>query len=80
VGKVESSTWPRRFRTYWCVVDGQGTAYLVSASLRRENSVRKFLQDADKPRVGWPWWRRHGYSCQRVDIKVRNAKVPSHGR
>lgn len=66
-----TSKWPRRFRTFWCVVDGRGTAYLVSARAKRSKSIAAFVQDVAKSR--WPWWRRHGYSCQRVDIKVRNA-------
>lgn len=65
--------WPRRFRTFWCVVDERGTAYLVSASIRRATSIARFLDDADKTNGGWAWWRRRGFSCQPCDIKVRNA-------
>lgn len=74
-----SPKWPRHFRTYWCVVDGRGTAYLVSARLNRSKSIAAFLADADKSgRPDWRWWKRINYSCQHVDIKVRNSKVPPH--
>lgn len=68
------SNWPRKFRTFWCVMDGQGAAYLVSARTRRANSIIAFLNDVDTKRGDWRWWRRIGYSCQRADIKVRRAK------
>ena len=67
------SGWPRKYRTFWCVVDSQGTAHLVSSSLRRSTSIARFLDDASKTGQGWSWWRRNGYSCQLCDIKVRNA-------
>ena len=71
--------WPRKFKTYWCVTDGRGTAYLVSARVRRSSSIDAFIRDAGKPRKGWPWWRRIGYSCQRVEIKVRSAPLSRQG-
>jgi hypothetical protein len=66
-------SWPRKFKTYWCVVDSRGTAYLASARTNRRRSIRAWLDDADKSGRGWRWWYRAGYSCQRVDVKVRNA-------
>lgn len=66
------SNWPRKFRTFWCVVDTQGTAYLVSARTRRSKSIAAFLGDADKAKRGWRWWRDIGFSCQRCDIKIRS--------
>ena len=67
-----SARWPRRYRTFWCVIDPRGTAYLVSARINRSKSIAAFLDDADKTQRDWPWWRHYKYSCQRVDIKVRN--------
>ena len=52
------------------VVDNRDTAYLVSARINRSKSIMAFLNDADKVKKGWPWWRGIGYSCQRVDIKI----------
>lgn len=64
--------WPRKFRTFWCVVDPRGTAYLVSARLNRSRSITAFVQDAGKVNQ-WSSWYRWGYRCQRVDIKCRAA-------
>lgn len=66
--------WTRRFRTFWCVIDNRGTAYLFSARTRRSKSIAVFLADVDKVMRDWPWWRRIGYSCQRCDIKVRSSQ------
>jgi hypothetical protein len=66
--------WPRRYKTYWCVSDSRGTAYLSSARIQRSKSIIAFLNDVDTRRGDWRWWRRAGYLCQRVDIKVRNAQ------
>lgn len=67
--------WPRRFRTYWVVTDGRGTAYLATAREKRSRSIAAYLADADKTRRGWRWWRRSGgCTCQQVDIKVRDAQ------
>lgn len=69
-----SANWPRKFRTYWCVVDERGTAFLQSARSRRASSIASFMDDADPPQQhDWIWWRQSGYTCQRCDIKVRNA-------
>lgn len=68
------SGWPRKFRTYWCVVDEAGKAFLVSACASRPNSMRAFLKDADPLFQNWGWWKRRGYTCQRVDVKVRTAR------
>lgn len=67
--------WSRKHRTYWCVIDGRGTAYLVSARENRSRSIAAFVADSrtDAGLKDWRWWRRIGYSCQRVDIKVRSA-------
>lgn len=65
--------WPRKYRTFWCVVDGRGTAYLATARANRSKSIAAWLADADKAGHGWRWWRQARYSCQRVDIKVRDA-------
>ena len=67
-------SWPRKFKTYWCVIDSRGTAYLVTARQNRSKSISAWLADADKAGQGWRWWKRYGYSCQRVDIKVRSNK------
>lgn len=64
------SEWPKKFRTFWCVIDWRGTAYLASARVTRSRSIAAWLADAGKD---WEWWRRHKYTCQRCDIKVRNA-------
>lgn len=64
------STWPKKYRTFWCVVDFKGMAYLSTARIRRKNSINGWLAEAGKD---WKWWRRHKWSCQRCDIKVRNA-------
>lgn len=63
--------WSKKFRTYWCVVDGRGTAFLVSARIRRAASIAAFVNDAGK--TPWAWWYKSGFRCQRVDIKVRTA-------
>jgi hypothetical protein len=73
-----TAKWSRRFRTYWCVVDGHGRAYLVSARLNRSKSISAWLADADKARKGWRWWKRIGYTCQRADIKIRSASLASN--
>jgi hypothetical protein len=65
--------WPRRFRTFWCVIDERGTAYLVSSRVNRSKSIIAFLNDVDTKRGDWRWWKRNGYSCQRLDIKVRSS-------
>lgn len=70
------TAWPRKFRTFWCVVDGRGVAFLASARMTRARSISAFLDDADKLHHDWGWWRRTGYTCQRCDIKVRNAATP----
>lgn len=69
-----STNWPRKFHTYWCVVDGRGTAFLQSARSQRASSIASFMADADSlQQHNWRWWQRSGYTCQRCDIKVRNA-------
>jgi hypothetical protein len=44
--------------------------------MTRARSISAFLDDADKLHHDWGWWRRTGYTCQRCDIKVRNAATP----
>ena len=65
--------WPRRFRTFWCAVDSQGTAYLSTARENRSRSIAAWVAAAGDENRNWAWWRRNGMSCQRLDIKVRNA-------
>ena len=68
-------SWPRKYHTFWCVIDSHGTAYLVSARRTRSRSIQAFLEDSA---LSHPWssWRRWGCSCRRVDIKVRDARSP----
>jgi hypothetical protein len=51
MGKVKPQTvpskWPRHFRTFWCVSDSRGTAYLVSVRINRTRSIVAFLEDAE---------------------------------
>lgn len=68
-------SWPRKYRTFWCVIDGQGTAYLSTARAKRSRSIAAWLTELGADRRDWSRWRRHKYTCQRVDIKVRNALV-----
>ena len=72
------SNWPRKFRTFWCVVDSRGTAYLVSARGNRSRSIAAFVNDAGKSK--WSWWYRVGYRCRRVDIKCRRALEQSQSQ
>ena len=65
--------WSPKFKTYWCVVDSRGTAYLSTARVTRSLSIAAWLADADKADNGWKWWRRAKYVCQRVDVKIRNS-------
>ena len=65
--------WPRKFRTYWCVVDGDGVAMLSTASVMRKNSIAGWLREADIAKRGWRWWRGLGYSCRQIDVKVRSS-------
>lgn len=75
-------SWPRRFRTYWVVCNSQGTAYLSTARTRRSASIAAwtFEESTLRKKCGlkgpdrdWAYWRRYGYRCQRVDVKVRNT-------
>lgn len=63
--------WPRKFRTFWCVIDGQGTAYLSTARTRRSRSIAAWVAEVSDG--NWAYWKRAKYSCQRCDIKVRNT-------
>ena len=65
--------WPRKFKTYWIVTDGRGTAYLSTARVKRSSSIKAWLDEADHEERGWRWWRNARFSCQRVDVKVRDA-------
>ena len=65
--------WPRKYRTFWCVIESRGTAYLVSARVTRSKSIAAWIADADKSGKGWKWWARKGYFCKRCDIKVRST-------
>lgn len=71
------SRWPKKYRTYWCVLDGRGVAYLVSARIRRTASIAAFVNDAGK--TPWAWWHKSGYRCVRVDVKVRAALTSATG-
>lgn len=68
-------SWPRKFQTYWCVVDKRGTAYLASARKTRVKSIEAFMADNEASSIvidrKWATWRRWGFSCQRCDLKVR---------
>jgi hypothetical protein len=68
------SRWPRKFKTYWCVIDGRGTAYMSSVRMTRAKSIAAWLADADKSNRGWQWWYRANYRCQKVDIKIRDSQ------
>ncbi len=65
--------WPRKFRTYWCVVDERGAAFVASARHDRSRSIHAFVKDADPLFENLNWWKRRGYTCRRVDIKVRQT-------
>lgn len=67
--------WPRKFKTYWCVIDGRGNAYMSSVRTTRSKSIAAWLADADKAHRGWRWWYRANYRCQLVDIKMRDHAV-----
>ncbi len=66
--------WPHKYKTFWCVSDGQGTAYLSTARSKRSRSIKAWLDEADHEERGWRWWKRAKFACQRIDIKVRNAQ------
>lgn len=67
--------WPRKFRTFWCVVDKRGNAYVGSARSSRSKSIAAFLSDNEQSAIvsdrTWATWRRWGFVCQRCDVKVR---------
>lgn len=69
--------WPRKFRTFWCVVDSRGTAYLGSARDKRSKAIAAFMDDNEASSIvvdrSWATWRRWGFTCQRCDIKARTS-------
>lgn len=70
------NAWPRKFRTFWCVVDSRGNAYLSTAREKRSRSIEAWVNEVGRARRGfrlWGYWKKAGYSCKRCDIKVRNA-------
>lgn len=70
------SAWPRKFRTYWCVVDPRGTAFLSTARQKKSSSIEAWVIEASNSSRAlrlWAFWKRQGYSCQLWDIKVRSA-------
>lgn len=62
-----------QYKTFWVVIDPRGTAFLVSARLNRSKSIEAWVNDAesDEGHQNWEWWKRLGYRCQQLDIKVR---------
>ena len=70
--------WPRKYRTFWCVVDKRGTAYLGSARNTRSKSIAAFMADNEQSSIvvdrQWSTWRRWGFACQRCDVKVRTSR------
>lgn len=75
--------WPRKYRTFWCVVDKHGTAYLGSARGNRSKSIAAFLNDNEQSSIvqdrSWATWRRWGFFCQRCDVKVRATLTETNG-
>lgn len=53
----------------YCVVDTAGFAYLGTARRQRQQSIREFVRHwTGEELQKWPYWRKRGYTVQRVTI------------
>lgn len=60
-----------RRKLFWAVFDEFGTIWLCSIKRTRASAIESWLKDCglSGDASQWIYWRRHGYSVDRISIK-----------